>query len=139
MSDRETTARDRKIAPWRYGQIHRALRGVPIAVEEGPVYAGLGLIREGHGWFLIHLNTGHSAARLVGSLAAVLPVATQIAECCEWDAFLTINGWKQVCPDLPARMKEIEERFGNVQPAWATSRGSDCNDDTAREIAYARA
>lgn len=85
-------------------------------------------------WTLSHLGTGHSITILIGELASVLPIATEIAEAGEWD-FLSIDGWRDRFPDAKGKLDVILARHeGAARRPGGTMR---C-DEVARAIAANR-
>lgn len=99
---------------------------------------GLHLAVKGRGrrapeWSLTHLGTGHRLCVIKGKVAVAFPIATEIAECgdWDWDGFL---GYRNRDPELPLRFaaivsghKECHRRYGRH------------HEEIAREIAEARA
>lgn len=97
----------------------------PIAVgpqsidrRAGYTYRGLGLHmvmkaspkgRRPPRWKLTHLGSGHGVAHIDGAVADAFPIASEIAECSEWD-FDGLNGWRNRDPELPKKVLEILER-----------------------------
>lgn len=127
---------------WTPSQFLRAV--IPTGPESvsGYVYKGLGIWFVGTSrrpeWSLIHLNSGHEVCRIKGRVAVTFPVASEIAECTEWD-FEGLDGWRNRDPKLGAKVRAIQtnhKRLVNI--ARVDSRHSE-SDDIARQIAMARA
>lgn len=135
---------------WRPGTVHLA-SAFGIETREGYLYCGLGMVqitpaRSARGrrkampseWSLTHLGSGHRVCMLFGEVATVFPVATEIAELGAWADFDTLDGWRQVDPDLPAKTFRIIEAAGRAAQRGPGSRCA-ASADMAREVAYARA
>jgi hypothetical protein len=83
----------------------------------GYIYRGLGLSFDRKGnkrrrplWTLSHLGSGHRVAHIEGKVAEAFPIATEIAECGDWDAFEMPSGWRNVDPELPTKLLAIVQR-----------------------------
>lgn len=61
-------------------------------------------------WALTHLGSGHCICQIKGKVADALPIATDIAECGDWD-FDGLDGWKNRDPNLPAKVITITDRY----------------------------
>ena len=114
----------------------------PLAVD-GVTRAGLGLRlvvpaspkgRRPAIWSLTHLNSGHRIATLHGDAAAVRQVADAVAELGDW-TFGGLDGWRNVDPELPARLGQLVERF----PKVLRFGGPERDRDQATAITLARA
>lgn len=86
-------------------------------------------------WTLFHLGTGHAICGFSLHEEAAIGLATEIAECADWD-FDGLQGWRNVEPDLPDKFRAVrdahpEAKFGNC--SGRQSEGA------ARFIAEARA
>lgn len=121
---------------WVPDKIKRAL-GPDIVIDVGWTYRHLGLVDIGsEHWWIIHLNTGHGIAMMVGDPIEVMAVATEIAEATNWD-FEGLTGWKNYDPDLPKKMGEIWARNPDVMP-YDIPDESRRSEDTATKIAVSR-
>lgn len=86
-------------------------------------------------WSLTHLGSGHVVVRIAGKVAEAFLIASEIAECSEWDAFDGLDGWRNTDPGLPDKVREIMTRYPK-----AVSRGGGWHShEAARAIATARA
>ena len=129
---------------WKPATFMRALFVYGPIKCVGYTYRGLGLWlampaspkgRRPPTWFLIHLNSGHRVARIDGFVSDAFPIASEIAECADWD-FNGLDGWRNQDPELPKKMSQIINR--NAKRAkMRASGGSDA--DLASEISRARA
>ena len=110
----------------------------------GYIYKGLGLHqvfkaspkgRRPPTWGLTHLGTGLNVCFIQGTVATAFPVATQIAECGDWD-FDGPDGWRNHDPDLPAKAMEIINAHGMCKRG---GNDSPVTREVARQVAMARA
>lgn len=89
---------------------------------------GMHVSPRGMGWNLTHLNTGLRICSLqTGDLVLAASVATAIGYMADW-GFLGVDGWKNMDPDLPRRLRALLKTHGlrdtvagdearNLQPA----------------------
>lgn len=122
------------------------LRAMSYGVVTSPGYTcrGLGLVmisraspkgRRPPCWIVIHLGSGHSVAEISGTIATAFPIASELAECGDWD-FEGLDGWRNHDPDLPQKLVDFCARH----PKHAKPRaGGGGHSDVARQIAMARA
>ena len=109
----------------------------------GYTLAGLGLHRDGAAggtktrWTLTHLGSGGAVLRPVGTLAAVMPFATEIARCCDWTQFDTLGGWRQTDPDLFDKVSAILDAHPEVK-LWCARAPITATPDEARAVIAAR-
>ena len=115
-----------------------------IEPRAGYTYRGLGIYqtvapspkgRRPAKWSLTHLNTGHCIAELAGSVAAVFPIATEIAEAGDWD-FLSLEGYKDRFPDAGKVVMKIIARHGKLVSRSKSTGAS--NREAAMQIASNR-
>lgn len=125
---------------WKPGVVLRAFPDGPFA-DNGYVYRGLGLVtaqttvKKGKPtWWLIHLGSGHALCRIVGKVAEAFPIATEIAECGEWD-WDGLDGWKNRDPEIKDKAVAIMRNHS----ACVVRRNAGSNPDVARAVALARA
>lgn len=128
---------------WMPGNFQRALGGYGATDAAGYVYRGLGMVivvrasPKGHRpptWALVHLNSGHKVASIKGFVADAFPIASEIAECADWD-FNGLDGWRNQTPELPQLVRAIIER--NSKRAEFRSGGGD--QEIAAQISASRA
>lgn len=87
-------------------------------------------------WSIIHVGSGHHVAILQGDIVEVFGVATELAECGEWD-FDGLSGWRNVDPELMIKVRHILDHLPKSVKNIGT-RG-EASEERAREIAEARA
>lgn len=124
---------------WQPEDFLIATAGEPFPVV-GYVYRGLGLHKPSprrKNWSLTHLGTGHQIATITGKVADVFPVASEIAECGDWD-FDGLKGYVNRDPEIGKRLHEIIARHKNARPAIVTEARKP-NHDVARQITERRA
>lgn len=126
---------------WLPGKMLIAVAGKPLK-RNGLIYGGLGiwqLVPAAPPFFetatsaLYHLGTGHTICSLLGEEEDILPPATDIADLLDW-TFDGLEGWRNLLPDLPARLAEIERQFPKI--VRRTNGASDEN--IARAVFMAR-
>lgn len=119
-------------SPWgpspTSGYVYKGL-GLAVAIEGSPKG------RRPTTWTLTHLGTGHAVCRIDGDVKTAFPIATEIAECGEWD-FDSLSGWRDRDPEIPKKVAAIMERHGK---RCNRSNGGFQSEETARAIAMARA
>ncbi len=100
--------------PWKPENFHIARFWGPDATP-GYVHKGLGLSMAIKGspkgrrpprWALIHLGSGHLVCFIEGTVAEAFLIATEIADCGDWD-FDGLMGWKNRDPEVPTKVAEI--------------------------------
>ena len=121
-----------------------------IATRNGPderrgfIYRGLGVFkvlpsslkgRRPPRWSVTHLGSGHQVALIDAHMVEAFNIATEIAECGEWD-FDSLEGWRDRDPTLLKKRDAILLRHGEKCPEH---RREEKNHDVARAIAEARA
>jgi hypothetical protein len=133
---------------WRPGKFLKAM-AVPLAPRshDGLIYRGIALrmIRRGSPkgrrpptWELVHIGTGHRVFFFDLTAEAALELATSIAECGEWD-YETLEGWRNVDPDLPHKVYAIDAAYEKAHPKVKIHRGSGKGSpEAARAVAMAR-
>jgi len=108
---------------------------------DGFTYRGLGMhqirrhemFKQAGLWCLAHLNSGHAIVVIAGSVREAFDIATDIAECGEWD-FNGLNGWENRDPELTVKLKAILDRH----PDRVRGFGSAADHDMARKIGNRR-
>ena len=109
----------------------------------GYVYRGLGLYicmkgspkgRRPPTWMLTHLGTGHRICMIDGTVANAFPIATEIADCGDWE-FDGLKGWVNRDPELPTKFRAIIDAHSKQ---CRTGSGGG-NEEQAVAIAMARA
>ncbi len=121
-----------------------------IAMPNGPdtrsgyVLGGLGLAHDGWAkpserthWTLTHIGSGAAICRLAGTVAAVMPVAAEIARCGDWTLFDLPNGWKQTDPKLLLKLVAVLDRHPGIARGPDRS-GKVVTPDDARVVIAAR-
>lgn len=112
----------------------------------GYTYRGLGLHvldagspggRRKPTWRLTHLGTGCSLADIKGDVATAFPVATEIAECSDWD-FISLDGWRDRDPEIGAKVNAIIGRHKNATRAKGAAT-REMTEIAAQSVAMARA
>jgi hypothetical protein len=94
----------------------------------GWIYRGVGIRHAGpKRWNLIHIGTGHRLC-CIDSLDP-MPAATDIAEAVDWD-YSSLDGWKNVSPDMPEKFNEIMDRHPQIKLMGGAE-----NPEMAREVA----
>ena len=113
------------------------------AKRSGYVYRGLVMYRLSQLprkrkslWSLVHLNTGHEVCKLWGGVKTALKVATEIAECGDWD-FVGLRGYENYDPAILHRMEAIVNRHPTI--ASHRDKTVPANEAVARQIAMERA
>jgi hypothetical protein len=86
-------------------------------------------------WSLTHCGTGHRVCVIKAHMVEAFDIATEIAECGEWD-FDSLNGWRDRDPELMDKVRAVLARHGDK---CARGTGQEGNEDVAREVAMARA
>ena len=126
--------------PWRPVQFHRAIPGKPPVECWGYAQDGLVLYHSGWmtprtktQWSLIHIGSGGTILHLTGSVAIVMPVASEIAECGDWTLFDLPDGWKQTDPELPAKVGAICRAHPEARPDTSFD-GMTISDTDARAV-----
>lgn len=108
-----------EVKMWEPAKIVIAILGSGQGNRAGYIYRGLGLFmalsaspkgRRPPKWCLTHLNSGHSIAWISGFVKDAFPIASEIAECGDWD-FAGLDGWRNQDPELPRKVLEIAARF----------------------------
>lgn len=112
----------------RAGYIYRGL-GLHIAVRASPKG------RRPPTWSLIHLGSGHRICMITGMVAKAFPVATEIAECSDWEAFDSIDGWLNTDPGIAEKVRQIVARHPN---AGRGPGGDSADANAARAVLMAR-
>jgi hypothetical protein len=116
----------------------------PIRPIPALVYRGLGLKmvfraspkgRRPPMWTVYHLGTGHVVCNFNLHEGPALVLATEIAECGNWD-FDGLQGWRNVDPDLPDKFRAI--RAAHSEAKFLNSSGHQ-SEEVARAIAETRA
>lgn len=114
-----------------------------VDTRSGYVMRGLGLGHDGWAkdrrnteWTLTHIGSGTAVCRIVGSVATVMPVATEIAQCGDWMLFDLPDGWQQTDPELPARVQAILD--SQMPGVTLRGRGRQATADEARAVIAAR-
>jgi hypothetical protein len=112
--------------PWRPAQFFRAVPGGAPIETWGYERQGLALRHSGWAtprtdtqWTLIHLGSGGAIMRFTGTVAVVMPVAGEIADCSDWTLFDLPDGWKQTDPELPAKVGAICDAHPEARPETA--------------------
>lgn len=113
------------------------------AERDGYIYRGLGVYRvirlprnRKAVWSLVHLNTGHEVCKLWGGFKTAFKVATEIAECGDWD-FVGLRGYENHDPAILHRMEAIVNRHPTI--ASHRDKTVPANEAVARQIAMERA
>ena len=105
---------------WKPETFPIALGPHSIDHRAGYTYRGLGIHmsmkaspkgRRPPRWKVTHLGSGHAVAVIDGDVAGAFPIATEIAECSDWD-FDGLDGWRNRDPELPSKVQEIIARHG---------------------------
>ena len=94
---------------WRPAQFYHAMPGADPAKVWGYEWRGLALRHAGWAeprsatrWTLLHIGSGTEIMRLTGSVATVMPVAGEVAECSDWTLFDWRYGSCQTQPSAVA-------------------------------------
>lgn len=128
---------------WTYSQFLRAGADGARKVY-GYAHKGLGMQfvwdgspkgRRPPTWCLYHLNSGHRICLIHGKSETAFPIALEIAELTDWD-FDGLDGWRNREPELPAKVAAVAQKYPK---ALEMAYGNGGNEDTARQIAMARA
>lgn len=129
---------------WQPARFFRAVAGgAPVEVH-GYEWRGLAMWHTGWRtprtetrWTLTHFGSGVSIARFTGNIAAVMPVAGEIALCGDWTLFDLPGGWRQSDPELPAKVAAILAAHPEAKPEsdWPDAGVSDAD---ARAVIAAR-
>jgi hypothetical protein len=129
---------------WRPARFWRAVPGGEPVEEWGYECRGLALRHAGWAtprtetrWTLIHIGSGGSIMRFTGSVAAVMPVAGEIAQASDWTLFDLPEGWRQTDPELPAKVGAICEAHPEARPDTSFV-ASKISDTDARAVIEAR-
>jgi hypothetical protein len=112
--------------PWAPARFFRAIPGGEPLEVHGYENRGLALRHSGWAtprsetqWTLVHVGSGGALMRFTGSVATVMPVASEIAECSDWTLFDLPDGWRQTDPELPAKVGAICEAHPEARPDTA--------------------
>ena len=112
---------------------------------DGYVWSGLGLAHHGWGvparttvWSLIHLGSGSRIGTLVGNVATVFPVASEVAQCGDFTLFDMPYGWMQTDPELSAKARAVFDAHPEVFPEFDKPMDRAMMDESARAVARAR-
>lgn len=115
-----------------------------IDFRAGYTYRGLGLHmvakaspkgRRPPRWKLTHLGSGHGVAHIDGKVADAFPIATEVAECGDWD-FDGMDGWRNRDPDLPTKVRDVLAKY--PKRAKFTTGRIGGSDEAARLVLNAR-
>lgn len=130
--------------PWQPTRFFLAIPGRGATEAWGYEHQGLALRHSGWAeprtntkWSLVHIGSGGTIMRLVGSVSMVMPVASEIAECSDWTLFDLPEGWRQTDPDLPAKVGAICEAHPEVKPDTSFA-ATEISDTDARAVIDAR-
>lgn len=63
-------------------------------------------------WTIMHVGSGHLLVNF--TLHDPIPLATEIAECGDWD-FTGLDGWKNLDPDLEEKYLAVKARYPKVK------------------------
>ncbi len=110
-------------------------------VIDGFAYRGLGmhLVRQGQMflsvpmWCLTHLGSGHGLCLIAGHTREAFGIATEIAECGDWD-FTGLQGWENRDPQLADKFRIVVTRHQDRIRGFA----HESDHDMARKIGYRR-
>lgn len=130
---------------WKAASYDIAVAGGPSEVS-GYIHLGLGLHiqfrashrtknKNAHTWSLTHLNTGHRITALKGDIATVFPLATEMAECADWD-FIGLTGYENQDPEIISKLEKVLRKHGLLKNDRLVPGRSD--EDVARQIAETR-
>lgn len=61
-------------------------------------------------WALTHLGSGHAIVFIVGHVATAFPIATEIAECSDWD-FDGLDGWRNRDPEIIEKLRAVLAKY----------------------------
>ena len=99
--------------------------GIAVGTVDGPVvaggriYRGVGLHWSGLTWNVTHLRSGHRICGIRLAKFAAQQIATEIAECGDWE-WSAWGGWKNSDPGLLQRTSALLSGYGpDVQ--WSTT------------------
>lgn len=98
--------------------LNKFLTATPGGVREveGYVYRGLGVTISVAGgllaplWKIPHLGSGHPVAHIKAERKRAIAIATEIAECADWD-FLGLYGWKNLEPNIIQKVDVIKAKY----------------------------
>lgn len=126
---------------WEPAEFLIATIGGPVGVS-GYVYRSLGLHMTARGspkgrrrqkWALTHLGSGHRLCFISGKAEVAFPIASEIAECGDWD-WDGFRGYLNRDPEISKRALSIIDGH----PECSRGRGTS-SESVAQEIAIARA
>lgn len=149
-TDPQTTRRRRRrplpigaIGPWRPGYYMSACWG-DVEQSPGRIHAGLAMSftfagspkgRRPPVWTLTHLGSGHVVCNIEAHEAEAFAIATEIAECGDWD-FDGLKGYLNRDPDLPEKFRALMQKHGK---RVVRSGGGRQSEAAAMAISMARA
>ena len=128
---------------WLKGNLHIATHGGEARLETGLLYRGLAMRqicpsspkgRRPGWWSLTHCGTGHALVIIVAHTDEAFKIATEIAECGDWD-WSGQNGYRNVDPEVRNKFAAIVARLGKK----IRRGGGGFDDRAAAEVALARA
>jgi hypothetical protein len=129
--------------PWGAGTFLQAKDGVGAVTRSGYLHKGLAIAHDGWGeprsrtlWTLFHIGSGGAFLQMIGDVATVFPVATEIAECGDWTLFDMPDGWKQTDPELGKKVFDILTKNPQAKPTTAFIR--DIDPESHRAVIAAR-
>lgn len=111
--------------------------------EDGFLYRSLGMFQVTRGspkgrrpprWSLTHLGTGHRIVLIEAHTAQAFEIATEFAECTDWD-FNSTQGWRDRDPDLMSKLTDLFAKY----PAADRNGGRMGSEKVAQQIARMRA
>ncbi len=120
--------------------LQKFLTATPDGVKEvdGYVYKGLGVTLSvaGNGllpplWRITHLGSGHPLAHIKAPQERAVEVATELAECADWD-FMGLYGWKNRDPQIVQKVDAIKAKYPGYFYQMTNTRPRD--EAQAREI-----
>jgi hypothetical protein len=113
-----------------------------VVSREGKIYNGLGYdLRQPVGtslavdsiWAVTHLGTGHAICHIEGTEPEIAVIATEFAQAGNWN-FASLDGWKNVDPDLLEKIKTILKKHHVSVFRYGTG----TLEEAAQQIAEAR-
>lgn len=131
---------------WIYGEFLKAISwGSQIQCKsKGWLYRGIALQRLFKGspkgrrpatWNVTHLNSGHTIFRIHADEDRAFSIATDLAECGDWD-FTGLHGYINSDPDLLNKTSAIAAAWG--PKVIQSGAGGGQNEAAANAISYAR-
>jgi hypothetical protein len=129
--------------PWQPGEFVTGVSLTYGGKVPGYLYKGLALKleikpspkgRRPAMWSLFHIRSGHQVATIHGDVRTAFPIATEIADTCDW-SFGGLRGYLNQEPDLLDKVRAWAKRHGKLVRLG----GGHASEDVASAISRATA